>query len=147
MEETNLSRYGVKCVLSNCNIQEKAKQTLSKNGNVLSSKQQIEIKNMISQLFPDSQIILNHPLSSLFLDVALITKDIKIDIEYDSNYWHKDRNKDRKRDEYVKSQGYKILRIKSGHLIPSEKELKEKLNELLQTDKIFTQIVLTDWKE
>ena len=59
---------------------------------------------MLEEIYPDYFSELNYVLSSLFLDIILIVNDeIKIDIEYDGNYWHKDSQKDRRRDEYVKS--------------------------------------------
>ena len=45
-----------------------------------------------------------------------------------------------RRDYFVKSKGYKILRIISNNGIPQEKEIEEKINILLNTDKYFEKI-------
>jgi len=67
------------------------------------------LNNMLNNKY---EIKLNYPLSNVSLDIALFIDDIKIDIEYDGWYWHKDQQKDRRRDEFLKSQGWKILELK-----------------------------------
>lgn len=57
----------------------------------------------------------------------------------------KTNKKDRRRDEFLKKEGYKILRIKSGHKIPSKEELIQSLNKLIREDYSYTEIVLNDW--
>ena len=47
--------------------------------------------------------------------------------------------------EFLKGKNYKILRIKSAHDIPDSNQLKEKIEELLLTDKKFSEIILSDW--
>ena len=71
---------------------------------------------------------------------------IKVDIEYDGFHWHQDAEKDRRRDEVVKNNGYKVLRIKSGHKIPTIEQLQEAFEYLSKPDTTFTQIILSDWK-
>lgn len=118
------------------------------NGNKVStSSQQIKVKDMIEEMYPECHLELNYVLSSLFLDLCLFIDDeIKIDIEYDGSYWHKDSQKDRRRDEFVKSQGFKILRIRSGHLLPSKEQLQEAIEKLVGGYN-FTTIILKDWKD
>ena len=53
----------------------------------------------------------------------IIKNDIKIDIEYDGWYWHKNNKRDKARDSYVANRGVKILRVKSGSLLPKDEEL------------------------
>ena len=59
--------------------------------------------------------------------------NIKIDIEYDGLYWHSDKQKDRRRDNFVKSKGYKILRVLGNKKdeMPTEKCLLESVEALL----------------
>ena len=102
---------------------------------------------MIEEMYPNYYLELNYVLSSLFLDLCLFIDDgIKIDIEYDGSYWHKDSQKDRRRDEFVKSQGFKILRIRSGHLLPTKEQLKEAIDKLINGYN-FIAITLKDWKD
>ena len=80
------------------------------------------------------------------MDCAIEVNNVKIDIEYDGHYWHKNlKQRDRARDEIVKKQGYKILRIEGEKLIPSKEEILEKINILLNTDRYFEQLYTKDY--
>ena len=146
--ETTMRNYGVQHPLQSKEIQQRAINTLCKNNTVPTSSQQIEIFNILRQEYPNYSITLNKPCFNLILDIELIDDNgQKIDIEYDGWYWHKNKLKDRRRDEVLKKKGgYKILRILSGVQIPEVIELKEKIDSLLNTDKEFTVIKLSDWK-
>lgn len=89
---------------------------------------------------------LNYPISNVNLDVAIFIGGIKIDLEYDARFWHQDKQKDRRRDEFLKLQGWKILKIRSGHKIPTLEQIEKAISKLINLDRIFTQIVLDDWK-
>jgi len=145
-ENTRLTlqkRYGVDFIGSIPGVIEKRAKTFSLNGTVKTSQQQLTVYNIL--LENNYDVKLNYAVSRCVLDIALITiNDIKINIEYDGQYWH-DKNNDRKRDEFLKSQGWKILRIKSGRKIPSLEQLKESLDKLINTKQNFTSIVLDDW--
>lgn len=144
--KTNLEKYGVKYSIQNEEIKKKVRESMYKNGTCPTSSQQLEIYNLLKENNYDVE--LNYPVSNTSLDVAIfINRNIKIDLEYDGWYWHQDNQRDRKRDEFLKSQGWKILRIRSGHKIPSFKELQESINKLINTDRTFTKIVLDDWKD
>lgn len=140
----SLEKYGVEHFLQNSEVIEKRMQTLYNNGTCPTSSQQIEIYNQLLNL--KYNIELNYPVSRCNLDIALFVDNIKIDIEYDGWYWH-DSQKDRKRDEFLKSQGWKILRIKSANKIPSLEQIQEGIFKLVNTDRTFTKITLDDWKE
>jgi very-short-patch-repair endonuclease len=143
-EQTNLKRYGVKNVFESKEIQEKITQTYYKNGICPTSSQQIEINNMLKN--QGYNTVLNYPVSSVNLDIAIFIDNIKIDVEYDGWYWHKDEQHDRRRDEFLKSQGWKVLRIKSRRMVPKLEILLEKIEKLIITDRKFTEIILEDWE-
>ena len=144
-KETMLKLYGCENASQSAELKEKAAQTRLKNGNGIStSKQQLQLKEILEQKYPDFDCVLNYVVSFLFLDVALIKNNLKIDVEYDGSYWHKDFQKDRRRDEFLKSQGFKILRIRSGHLLPTQEQIEQAI-EQLKGDKNFVQITLEDW--
>lgn len=118
------------------------------NGTVPTSSQQIKVFEMCKEIFPDYKVELNAPLRELSLDIKLTTPDgINIDLEYDCWYWHQDKNRDRHRDEVVKKYGYKVVRIKSGKMIPTEEQIKEAVQYVLQPNKKFARIFLSDWRE
>ncbi|RNB52675.1 DUF559 domain-containing protein [Brevibacillus gelatini] len=78
--------------------------------------------------------------------VALFIDNVKIDIEYDGYYFHKDTAlKDRRRDEFLKQDGWKILRIKGRRNVPTFDELRVAINKLLNSDRTYTELVLDDW--
>ena len=96
---------------------------------------------MLKDIYVDCE--LNYLVSNCFLDCLVVVNDIRIDVEYDGEFWHQDKQKDRKRDEFLKSLGYKILRIKSAHNIPSIEELKNAIDILVTTNKKYTEIQLS----
>lgn len=147
MEQTCLERYDTRYPMQNEEVASKARKTLTENNNIPTSVQQLKVFEIIKEMFPNSLVELNYPLSSLSLDVVLfLSDDLKIDIEYDGSYWHTDAQKDRRRDEIVKKLGFKILRIKSGKKIPTKEQLKQEINYISQNDKMFAQIILSDWE-
>ena len=60
-----------------------------------------------------------------------------MDIEYDGEYWHQDAQQDRRRDEFVKSQGYKILRIRGRYDIPNREQLIQHIEKLVNSQHTF----------
>ena len=140
-EKTMMKKYGVKYALQ----VDKCRKNLFKTRSSASS-QQITIYNLIKKEYGEKNITPNFYYSKLCLDMLAYINNIKIDVEYDSWYWHEFK-RDRKRDEFLKSRGFKILRIKSGKKIPPKKILFEKINELATTDLIYSEIILDDWNE
>jgi len=148
VEQTVMERYGKRHISQVPVIREKQVKTLMLNGTQKTSSQQIELFDAICELYPDYNIYINYQFRNFNYDVAMIDEgnDIFIDIEYDGYHWHQDSQKDRRRDEFVKSQGWKVLRIKSGHKLPTNDQLKEAVERLLNGFS-FAQIILDDWKE
>lgn len=78
---------------------------------------------------------LNYPYSTCSLDILIIMPDgTKIDFEYDGSHWHDDEQKkrDRKRDEFLKGQGFKIIRMESKRSIPSWEQIEDEINYLME---------------
>jgi uncharacterized membrane protein len=145
-KNTCLERYGYEYTTLVPEIQFKMINSMIKNGNVPTSSQQIELYNIIKSQYSDA--ILNYPCDNSIFDIAiLLDNDIKIDIEYDGWYWHQDKHKDFRRDMHFKSNGWKVLRIRSGNLLPSETDLFETINYLINTKHTFKEIILGDWRE
>ena len=140
--QTNLKKYGVRSTALVPEIKQKQLDSLYKNGNCPTSKQQIWIYETLCKYF--KEVELNKPIGRYLLDIAVNIDDCKIDIEYDGWYWH--QNKDIARNNFVFSNGFKILRIKSGNLFPSENQLLENINELVCTNCKYKEIILEDWK-
>ena len=143
-KNTCQKKYGVDNVSQIQEVKEKKNKSFYKNGTISTSSQQIEVFNLLKN--DNYNVELNYPVSLCSLDVALFINNIKINIEYDGWYWHNPK-KDRKRDEFLKSQGWKIFRIKSSHKVPSLEQIKEGIFKLVNSDRSFTQIYLDDWNE
>ena len=147
MEETNLRKYGYKVALNNPDVYAKAQETLLLHGTQKCSSQQFSIYKMIKEYYEDAEeCILNKPISRCSADISLRLKGILIDIEYDCDYWHKDTQADRRRDEFFKKQGYKILRIKSRRSIPTIEEIDEVIQILLNSTFKYKEIIMPDYK-
>lgn len=146
-KKTFNQKYGVDYPLQYPDFQEKVRKTLYENNTTPTSSQQKELFEILKKLYPNCLVELNYPLNKLSLDIRLqFPNRTCVDVEYDGWYWHQDKKKDRARDEVVKKQGYKILRIKSGTLLPSEEQLKQKIDNLIVEDYSYTDIVLQDFK-
>ena len=127
---------------------EKAMQALAASGNIRTSTQQKEIYSMLKDIYKNtySECILNKSLNELFLDISLCINNIYIDVEVDGWYWHQNYQKDRRRDEFVKKQGYKILRIKFDHNLPLIEELENSIEKLLNSEHTYYELILSDNK-
>lgn len=145
-KETWLKIYGVEHPSKVPEIKEKAIQSLLKYGNIYTSTQQVEVYEMIKTLFDEDNVFLNYPFDYYVLDVVIFLDNLKINVEYDGWFWHKKRS-DNPRNSYLLNRDWKILRIKSGHKLPTIEELKNKLKILIETDEKYQEIILDDWKE
>lgn len=145
IKQTNLEKYNSENVMGNSAIKDKVRETLYKNGNCPTSTQQLSVFKMLQNIYRDCKVEINYPFSSLSLDVFIVINNCKIDVEYDGSFWHQDPQKDRRRDEFLKREGFKILRIRSAHLIPEENQLKAVITQLVETNKNFIELILEDW--
>ena len=143
VKQTNLEKYGVEYPMQNKEIKAKTVKTLYQNGAVPTSQQQKQIYDWIIE--ENFNCILNYPESVYNLDCAILENNIKIDVEYDGWPFHKDLDKDKKRDEDLIKMGYKVLRVRGGKSLPDKSELFEKINCLINTDKNFEEIILPEW--
>ncbi len=74
-----------------------------------------------------------------------IINGIPFDIEYDGWYFHKDRElQDMKRNLFVESKGYKVIRFLAlVDRLPTKEELTNSIDYLLKTNKNYIKIELT----
>lgn len=144
IKQTCISKYGVDNPLKNKEILEKMRRSLTDNKTGKISQPQIQLYNIVKAQYPEA--ILNYPYSTCTLDIFVEIHGIKIDIEYDGSYWHQNKQRDIRRDKFLQSEGFKTLRVRSGHLIPTEKELFDTIEYLVNTEHNFGEIVLSDWK-
>lgn len=146
IKNTILDKYGVEYISQSEDIKNKIRKSFEEKGIVKTSKPQLELFEKCKILFPEYKIYLNLSESYFSLDIALIKEHIKIDVEYDGYYWHKEtKQKDYIRDKILQKRGYKILRIRSGILLPENEELINAIQLLNESTKNFVEIKLSDW--
>lgn len=136
--KTCLDKYGVPNAFQNKGVQNKAHLTLYKNKKVPSSKAEKKLYDIIVSIFGDNNCYFSYPEGEFFLDCLLVVNGIKIDIEYDGLYWHKNRKqKDAARNAILMKKGYKILRIKGNNqdILPSQEKIKEVIKDLILNDR------------
>ena len=92
------------------------------------SKGQLLLYEKVKELFPTATIEyeIKAPGKTYFLDIAV--PELKLDFEYDGFYWHSFPDaieRDKKRDEYLNSLGWKVLRFSfsANNKLEVEKEL------------------------
>ncbi len=78
---------------------------------------QIKLFNKVQKFYEGP--VLNYRILRYSIDIAI--PSLMIAIEYDGSYWHKDEEKDMKRQKQIEEEGWKFIRYKNH--IPEEKEL------------------------
>lgn len=130
-KKTMIEKYGCEHALQAEEFLNKCMETKSKNGKNPTSKPQKELANILLEMYGNCE--LERPCGRCSLDCVVIIDDTFIDVEYDGWYWHQDIQRDRRRDNFVQKQGYKILRIKSNKKddLPSKEQIDEQIQKLL----------------
>jgi len=70
------------------------------------SKPQVKLFEMVKLLYPSA--VLNYPYLHYCIDVAI--PELKIAIEYDEPFWHKDKESDTKRQSEIEQGGWRFIR-------------------------------------
>lgn len=139
-QKTFQDKYGVEYPLKSKDFQEKTFVSRIGNETIPISKPQKKLGALLLKTF--GNCVMNKPCGRCALDCVIVVDGVQIDIEYDGVHWHQDKNKDRMRDEFVKSQGYRVFRIEASHKIPSEQQLREAIDYLVKGNHSFTKIKL-----
>ena len=140
-EEVMQERYGVNRALQHEEFLEKHLLTRLSNRTTPTSKPQKQLVEKLSALYP-GRCFLEYPCDRCLLDIMIDFGSVKIDVEYDGKYWHQDERRDNRRNAFVKSQGYKILRILGCNhdILPDSETLESAVSELLNTKRTFIKI-------
>lgn len=129
---TYQQHYGVDNPSQSYEIRCKVAQSFYKYGNVPTSKPQIILYERLNDLYDICE--LNYPCGKYSLDCMININDCKIDIEYDGISYHENKiEKDKIRNEFVISQGYKILRIQGFGKVPELEELQKLIQDLVNS--------------
>lgn len=130
---TSRKKYGVDYPTQCPEVYEKIIKTRHKNLSNPISKPQLQIYNLLVQKYENCSLEI--PCGRYSIDCELVIDGIKIDVEYDGWFWHQDKQRDVKRDNFMIDKGYKVFRIKGvkGDPIPSIEDIDEKIQELLHS--------------
>lgn len=135
-KQTSLRKRGVECPFQDPEVIAKCKKTLYANGTSPKSKAEIEMCNRLIEIYGKEHCFPSYPFDILIFDCLLEINEVKIDIEYDGWFWHKDKIEEDKRRNYaVIRRGIKVLRFVANNEIPSKELLKQEVEELLNTSK------------
>lgn len=133
IKQSNLKLYGVENPMQSPDIVAKTRETLYKNGTVPTSSTEKIICNLLHTIYGEENCIDNFTIDKLNLDCLLLFDGNKIDVEYDGWHWHKDKQeKDMKRNYWLISQGYKVLRIRSNYELPTKEQIIEGVDYLVK---------------
>lgn len=133
IEETWMRKYGVKNIMELDEFREKILQSFVRNNSCPTSSMQIALSNLLKEIYGDENVEDNVVCGSCLLDMVLKHQGYIIDVEYDGWFWHKNKQeKDTRRNYYVKSQGYKILRVRSNIELPTKEQIQEAIDYLVK---------------
>lgn len=138
-KETMQRKYGYDNPSFCPEMMAKARFSMFKNGTVPVSKPERQVFQILCNLYGQENCYSGFPVDKVNLDCLLTIDNQKIDVEYDGWYWHQDtKDYDRKRNHWLMSKGYKILRILGNKKeeIPSAERLKEEVDYLLDNHSI-----------
>lgn len=142
-KQTCLDRYGFEYALSVPEIRAKGRQTLYSQGNVPTSKPEQKMCKILKEIYGKENCIPWYPYQLLNFDCLLVLEGVKIDVEYDGWYWHKNKQDyDRRRNYMLTSRGFKVLRIKASYELPIEKQIREAVDYLVKGNHQYAEIIL-----
>lgn len=164
MKKTNLEKRGVEFHTQDEEVKKKNKETqekrylgmglgspivgpkirrsLYKNGTAPVSKPQLELFNLLKEIYGICE--LNYPVGKFLLDCMLELGKVKINVEFDGEYWHnfpESKQRDCLRDRFMIDNGYKVLRVLGNTKIPEKETLIEAIDLLQNTEQNFIRIV------
>lgn len=151
-EKTCIERYGYFTPLQSAEIKEKIANTYYKNGTVPTSKQQLYLFNLYKTT--DDSVKLNYPISHFNADICFVKEAIDVELDCGGHNLsvktgqltqEQFNQKELVRNRVVKSEGYKIVRIKSNSdKLPSDQILFQMLSE---ARKYFSDYQNRSWME
>lgn len=133
-KETMVERYGYDNPVKCPELQAKAKDSMYNNGTFPTSEPERKMVEMLKKLYGEENCMAGYPIDRVNLDCLLVLNNNRIDCEYDGKYWHDDMEEyDRKRNHWLISKGYKVLRIKGNIYdeLPTIERLKEEIDYLI----------------
>lgn len=143
IKQTNLRKYGVEYSTQADLVKRKMRQSHYVNGNVPSSKAEREIYLMLSDIYGTDNCHWNYAYEQINMDCMVKVGKTMIDVEYDGWYWHKNRQEQDKRRNYMLiRRGFKVLRIKSMYKLPTKEQIINAIDYLVKCNHSWIEIIL-----
>lgn len=135
-QQTMMEHYGVPHIFQDperfAEILQKARTKMYQNKSIPSSSIEKSMVKMLQNIYGEECCYPEYLVSPLTFDCLLVVHDTLIDVEYDGWYWHKNtQERDKKRNYKVLNLGYKILRIKSKTSLPTEEQVIQAVDDLV----------------
>lgn len=132
-KQTCLEKYGVPFAAQAPEVIAKMRQSLYKNGSVASSDPERKMCDIIETIYGKENCERGYAFDKINFDCLLTINNVKIDIEYDGWYWHKNRQEeDRKRNYFLRNRGFKVIRFLANVAVPSEEEIKQAVDYIVK---------------
>jgi very-short-patch-repair endonuclease len=130
-KKTNRERYGFDSPMQSPEIRKKISRTLRNNGSCPTSKQQLYICDLLKEIYGNCE--LNKMAYGFSLDCFIEVEGIKIDVEYDGWYWHKNRREqDKRKNDFLIDRGYRVLRIRANRKAPTKEQIIKAVDYLVK---------------
>lgn len=115
-EQAMLKKYGHKNASHIKQFHEKSVAnvltTLISSNKIPTSKPERETVELVKTMYGEENCFPCYRYDNCIFDCLIVLGGMEIDLEYDGKYWHeKKRDKDRKRNFFLISKGYKVIRI------------------------------------
>lgn len=137
---TMVDKYGVDNPVKSPELRLKAFHSMFQHGVAPTSKPERKMVEMLEKYYGEENCQPSYPTSKAILDCLLTIDNYKIDVEYDGCFWHKDKvEKDKQRNIWLISNGYKVLRIKGNKkdMLPSIEEIDVEIKRLLKGENLI----------
>lgn len=133
-EQSMLKKYNCVNPALSSELAYKARVTAYNNGTFVTSIPEQKIIKMLIDLYGKENCYPGYPVDKVNLDCLLTIDNVKIDVEYDGYYWHKDTKLyDQHRNHWLIANGYKVIRVLGNTRddLPSCERLKEEVDYIL----------------
>lgn len=135
MKNTCREKYGGESSQCDPSVHYKTIQSMLNGGNMLTSKPEREMVELLKSIYGDSCCYPQYNFSKCCFDCLLEVQGVKIDIEYDGKYWHNQTEEiDKRRDFYVMRQGIKVLRFRGNTKPPSKDMITKGVDYLVNSE-------------
>lgn len=140
-KKTCVERYGGESSQSSPEVRHKSWETMINNGTIPSSKAEKEMVALLIEMYGEENCFPSYPFDKVIYDCLLVIGDVKIDVEFDGYFWHKNKKEqDKRRDFYSMRKGIKVLRFLSKGNVPTKEQIKQGVQYLVDTEHHYLRI-------